>query len=407
MPPTAPLDVPGFRLGYRPALDGLRGVALVVVVLFHGHVPGVRAGHAGLTVFFVLSAFLITVLLLQEHREVGHVALGPFYARRFLRIYPGLLVFVLVAAVFVQLTAAPGTAVEQWRSAGWVLAGLANVQHVLGDDRLLLLEHTWSIAVELQFYVLWPLVLLAALRRGVPWQRIVAGSVAAAVAVLLVREVWWLAATQDPTRDGALVALREPALRLAGGPLYPRFLTGTDLRVDHLLVGCIAGLLTYHGWVDRLREHRTATVAASVVAAGYLVWFVTVVDVHDAGWRRFLFSGGSTLVAVAAAVIIVTVVVAPESLVPRLLERRSVVWLGTISYGVYLWHVPIYRLLRQEFGHLPLTQLVPAGAAAAVVLALVSYHGLERWALAQKRRFAPRLGRERTGSARTARPPLP
>ncbi len=394
--PASPLpDDPGFRLGYRPGLDGLRGVALVVVTLFHAQVPWIRAGHVGLTTFFVLSGFLITVLMLQEQRDVGTVHLGRFYARRGLRIYPALVVFVLAIGVYVQLSASAATARAQWLSGVSVLAGVGNLQHVMTRHPLLLLEHTWSIAVELQFYLLWPLVLLWAVRRGTSWRRIVTAMVTVSLVVLVVRGVWWHLATLPEDVGGSLASVRLAARELAFSRVYPRFLTGTDLRIDHLMIGCLVGIAAMRGHLDRLRPHRSRLVAASFVAAGYLVWFAATVDER---WWGFMFAGGETLGAIAGAVIIVTCVVAADSPVPRALSARLFVWLGGISYGVYLWHVPLYRILRERAGDWPLWLRTAVGGLGAIALALLSYHLVERWALAQKRRFEPEPRRAETAA---------
>lgn len=386
MAPTEQPDA-AFRLGYRPGLDGLRGLALIVVVLFHAQLPFIKAGHMGLTIFFVLSGFLITVLMLQEFRDAGDVQLGRFFARRTLRIYPALLVFLPAVGLYTQLTASPATARAHWLSVVSVFTGVSNIVHGATSHPLILLEHTWSIAVELQFYLLWPIVLLWALRRGTPWRVIATWMLRVAVAVVIVRAGWWLLATLPDDVTGTLATAKEVARRTAFARVYPRILTGTDLRVDHLMIGCLVGLAAFHGQLDRLQAHRRRVVAASLLAVAYITWFTVTVDVD---WWDFMFSGGSTLVAISAAVIIITCIVVADSPVPRVLANRVLVWFGTISYGVYLWHVPLYRILRERVPDWSLWEQAAVGGIAAVLLALLSYHLIERRALAQKRRFEPR-----------------
>lgn len=398
MAPTERSSGAPFRLGYRPGLDGLRGLGLIVVTLFHAQVPGIRAGHVGLTIFFVLSAFLITVLTLQERRDVGHVHLGRFYLRRMLRIHPALVLFILAVGAYVQLTATAPTARAQWLAGVSTLAGLSNLQHIATEQPLLLLEHTWSIAVELQFYLLWPPVLLWAVARGTSWRRMVEWMLGIAVAVLLIRTFWWQLTLLPSTDQQPLETIRVLSRQLSFHRVYPRFLTGTDLRLDHLLIGCVLGVVAANGHLERLRPYRQRLVAAAGGAMAYLVWFVAFVDVRDKGWLTFLFSGGSTLVAVAAAVVIATCILAADSPVPRFLANRVFVWLGTISYGVYLWHVPIFRIMRERLDW-PVWQQASIGSGAAIALALLSYHLLEKRALAQKRRFEPVRRRAELSSA--------
>ncbi len=355
-----------FRLGHRPALDGLRGYALVIVVLFHAEMPWVRLGHAGLILFFVLSGFLITVLMLQEFEATGGVDMKEFYRRRALRIVPALVLFSLAAGLYVQVVASPSTARSQWLAVLATLGFVSNWVEVLTDIPTRLVQHTWSVGVEVQFYLVFPVLFWVALRRGVSWRRIVGTTIAVIVAVVVVRALWWHFRWGVDRR------------------LYGRIHAGTDMRLDQLLIGCLLGMAAFHGKLEWFRRRPRLTGWLAVVGMGWITWFATL-GVH----REVQFSGASTLVAVAGGLVIVAGIVAEDAVVTRVLSHRLLVWFGTVSYAVYLWHVPIYRVLREKAPGLNLAETAVIGAVLAFAAGSVSYYGVERWFLKRKK---PRAG---------------
>jgi peptidoglycan/LPS O-acetylase OafA/YrhL len=146
---TLPPDADGFRLGYRPALDGLRGVAALLVMSFHFQIPGWSGGFLGVDVFFVLSGFLITSLLLEEWQRSGTVCLRRFFLRRALRLFPALVLVLLVTAPFVSYR--------------WPLVALGYVANWALAFKFVTfgpISHVWSLSVEEQFYLIWPIVFL-------------------------------------------------------------------------------------------------------------------------------------------------------------------------------------------------------------------------------------------------------
>src|SRR5205823_6453336 len=213
-----------FRLGYRPYLDGLRGIFVLLVLMLHADVPFTRGGYIGVDGFFVLSGFLITALLVQEWGRTEKIDLIAFYRRRILRLFPALLALLIACALFTLFYTTGAAAEDNWRGilsalvyvGNWTRIGyLGNWHHGLG-----MLDHTWSLAVEEQFYLTWPLLLAFMLSRRFAVRRIFAIAVSLLFASALLKVV----------------------LMYSEGPIT-RIGIGTDTRADALLAGCVVALL--------------------------------------------------------------------------------------------------------------------------------------------------------------------
>ena len=343
------------RLGYRPALDGIRGLAIAAVVAFHSF-GWPAAGYLGVDLFFVLSGFLITTLLLEERLEQGRVSLRDFYARRALRLLPALIVMLVVVVAFAGGRAvATGNEHHLGRILVMALAGLGyatNLVLATSANSVPSLGHLWSLATEEQFYLLWPptlaLVLLGR-RRG-------------ALAILALAL--------------GLVVFRQFALQGSGVPGY-RLDFAPDTRGSSIIIGCIVAVF----WrAQRPRPPRLA--ALGLVFATWLILF-------DVG--RHLYEGGLVIFGAAAALFILRAL-DPSTLEARVLSVPPLVALGRISYPLYLWHVPVLVGLgvivpgRLAAGGLA-RQLV--GVVLAIVLAMLSYRFVEKPFLRRKRRLRP------------------
>ena len=302
------------RLGYQPALDGLRGVAIALVVSFHAF--GWPAdGTLGVDLFFVLSGFLITNLLLEEHRGAGRISLRRFYIRRARRLLPALLV--LLSALLLLGLGSSGLRSPIGLGLASALTYTSNIV-VAADPSAVpaAMVHLWSLAAEEQFYIAWPLVLMLCLRCGA--RRITLSTLFA----LLV----------------AAIAYRVGLLR-AGVPVQ-RLYYGPDTHADPLLVGCIFGCLFHWSHVPRqlLASQRLRMVLAGCALAALLASaiFAHVVPARVAYETQLLPTG----TAILAGVAIVCVVTGP-SLFARLLSAAPLAGLGRISYSLYLWHLPV------------------------------------------------------------------
>ena len=375
--PGAPVGAA--RLRHEPALDGLRGLAVAAVVVFHlGRLPG---GFLGVDLFFVLSGFLITSLLLAEHRGTGGVALGSFWARRARRLLPAL--FLVVAAVALLIaTLTPAGERPAFRGDGLATLGYVANWHAMADEagywdmftQPSPLDHMWSLAIEEQFYVVWPLVTigLLALARRRSWAvaTVVAGAAAAgAAASFLV-----LAATYDPLDTN-------------------RAYYGTDARVGPTLLGVSLAALSVArmrarpdaGAGDGAGDGATARPAApagtsaavaalGVVALGVTAWCVLVVD----GTGPAYYRGGLVAFSVAAVALVHAVTAGGGGPVGRVLRVRPLVALGTISYGVYLWHWPVIVYLTPERAGRGGLALDVLRVAVTLVVSVASFVLVER-----------------------------
>jgi peptidoglycan/LPS O-acetylase OafA/YrhL len=313
-------------LPHRRGLDGLRAFAVLAVLLYHADVSWVPGGFLGVDVFFVISGYLITSLLLAEVVSTQRVSLRAFWKRRARRLLPA--VGALLVGVTLLALVSAHDSVERLR--GDVLAALTYSsnwwQIVRGETyfesfgRPPLLRHLWSLAVEEQLYIVLPLVITLLLRTGVlRFRRAVAMAVlglAAASMVLL--DALWVDA--DPSRAWY----------------------GTDSRAGGLLVG--VGLAVLWPMATRPKWRgvgRTLIDGAAVVSVVGLVVVMTVVDAADG----FLHPWGFALTSVMAGILVVAIT-SPTSRVHRYLGMRPLQWLGTRSYAIYLWHWPIFMLTR-------------------------------------------------------------
>lgn len=306
-----------FRLGYRPALDGLRAFSILAVMGFHAQVPFLAGGHIGVSVFFVLSGFLITTLLLEEWALTGRIALGAFYFRRAVRLFPAL--FLLLVVVFFRSFFEPNAEkADAARTAVFLsLAYVSNWARAAGVS-LEALDHTWSLAIEEQFYLVWPLTLwlcawLNARRRVVM------------LVVLL----------------GVTGSVAVRAFLLEGGWPVSRLYSGTDTRADSLFTGAAVGLIAAYGGLPHLARHARRLRVMAALGACVLVYLAA-----SARWdERYVRMGAESWLSLAVALILVEILLGPSIVTRALLETRPMVWIGGISYGLYIWHFPVFGYL--------------------------------------------------------------
>ena len=313
----------------------------------HGGIPGMGGGFLGVDVFFVLSGFLITSLLLDELGGNGRIDLPGFWIRRARRLLPALVLMVLTVAVTRQLL--PQEAVAALRGdAIAAFCWVANWRFVTRQTDYFTqgatpspLQHTWSLGVEEQYYLVWPLLLIAvavlSAARAKRRARVTLGSV---------RFVVFLVATLGT------LASATASVVLASHAARDRVYFGTDTRVQALLTGAAAAALLVEDWSElnrgwsliRSRWGRRAARLLPVVG----LMALALAAHHVTGSAAEFRSGLLTAVPVAAVIVVSSVALDQDGAVARVLACPPMVWLGTISYGVYLWHWPIFMVLNGE-----------------------------------------------------------
>jgi peptidoglycan/LPS O-acetylase OafA/YrhL len=300
------------RLGHVPALDGLRGIAIASVLLFHTmRVP--RGGFLGVDVFFVLSGFLITTLLIQEWQAMGRISLRHFYRRRALRLLPALLamltVFTFEGAVLYGFGQLDAASFHRW----WVsdVSGVLYVQNIykaMSDSNTVVgVGQLWSLGAEEQFYLVWPVVLIWLLRRRSN-PRTIAAVAGGAAALILGHRV---------------------ELVLTGAPSRWIFFSPTS-RSDPIMFGCFIGVCYAFGLVGT-RVVRAARLVAPVAACVGLMMIMTQRNLDTA-------FPGLLLLELATGVVLLASLAPGTGIVARGLACAPLAGLGRISYGVYVWH---------------------------------------------------------------------
>jgi len=346
------------RLAYQPALDGLRALAVGAVIAYHLDPSWARGGFLGVDAFFVLSGFLITSLLLGEWGQSQTIKFAAFWGRRARRLLPALLLVLAAVAVYAA-TSVPATNLGQLRGDG--LATLfygANWRFIVtGQSYFTLytaaspLRHMWSLAIEEQFYLVWPLVAFACLRlaRGRRWL------LAAVCALGTVASALIMAAVYSPA---------DPS----------RAYYGTDSRAQLLLIGCLLAIVL-NRWKPRGASARATVSVAGVAGLAYCAWAWADISDH-AAW---MYRGGYLLFGLAVVAVIAAVVQPdrPRYLLRSLLSLPPVVWVGRISYGLYLWHWPVIVYVTPDRAGVDGWQLALLRVALTFAIATLSFYLVE------------------------------
>ncbi len=344
------------RVPYSPALDGVRALAVIAVLIYHAGLDWLPGGFLGVEIFFTISGYLITSLLLAEWRQTNRIVLKNFWLRRARRLLPALFFIVIASLAFAvlflpeEVTKLRADALAAFGySTNWYLI-FSRQSYFETVGRPSLLRHLWSLAVEEQFYVLWPLIFVFTMRRWRP--RSVLMGVLATVA--------------------ASVALM--ALLYVPGADPSRVYYGTDTRASGILIGVALAYVWAPGraqgrWVDKLPFD-----LIGLAALGALVACCLRINEFD----DFLYRGGFPVTALSTAVLIAAVVHPRGRRIAAVLGSPPLVWLGLRSYGVYLWHWPVFMLTRPQLD-VSLDGLALLGLRFGLTLALsvLSYRFLE------------------------------
>lgn len=338
-----------------PGLDGIRALSIVLVLAGHAFPFSARwyvgeLANLGVRCFFVLSGFLITTLLLGEFQENGAIALGKFYARRTLRIFPAFYAFLLVLFLAERLALVPGI-----DASSWIHAFTYTMDYVGLKDRPWNLGHIWSLAVEEQFYLLWP----------------------TALALLRPRKGMWLAVA---------AILVVPIIRWSTWRFFPQYAGGIKWQFhtvcDALASGCLLAGVRHALWTRPAYRRWLTSRAFIVVPIGVLLVNRIVV-----GRPQVNYLVGQTVMNLGIALCIDYVLRHHDGVVGRLLELRPVVFVGTLSYSIYLWQQLFFNPQPQAW-----ICRFPFNVLATLAAAWLSYTLIERPFLSLRHRFAAPQG---------------
>lgn len=348
------MDKGKYRFSYIPELDGIRGFAIFFVMIFHTGIPLFKGGFIGVDIFFVLSGFLICSILLKEHALNHKINLKHFYLRRILRLAPALLL--LLAAYFLisyfslfsqSKANFDSILIALFYSSNWVRA--FNL-HEMG-----LLSHTWSLSIEEQFYMLWPALLIVLLRIRSK----------KTVAIII-----------------SLIAISSWILRIIlaySGTAVERLYNGLDTRADALLTGCILAVILSSEKVNIKKQNTRKLVGYMGLLA--VVFYSAIL--FNVSWRNLnMYYWASSVMQVLTAFLILHVICSKDSWITRIFALKPVVWIGSISYGLYLWHDPVFEIMRiNGYSQLGIAVI---GSLITFSIAVLSYYIIEKPILALK-----------------------
>ena len=342
--PETPLHA-GLRLHQLPTLSGLRAIAVFLVIFYHCGFEWVPGG-LGVLMFFVISGFLITWLLLKENSRRGTVSLRRFYARRALRIGPAFYAYALLTLVLLKVLHKP----IPWPSAVAALLYVENYMQAWYGDPGTGFSHTWSLAIEEQFYLLWPLLFLTIRTRLALLIRVPAAII---VTVWIYR------------------AVLKFGLHVWQGYFYEAF----DTRLDHLLIGCLLAVLLYSARDHRVWQLLCGRLWLAGVTVGLLVVSVMAENQYKDVYRD---SVGFIVNPLLCAVLIPQLISLRDSWLVRWLEWPPVRYLGTISYSLYLYQQLVLTPVAKMLGRTPFALQVAGSVAFLIAVASASYFVIEK-----------------------------
>ncbi len=397
------------QLPYSPGLDGLRAFAVIAVMVYHANHAWLSGGFLGVEVFFVISGYLITLLLIAEHERTDRVNLGQFWLRRARRLLPALFVLLIGLAVYLTLFNRRPLGRSRGDFIGGFFYGSNWYQIVVGQnytdaEAFAPLRHLWSLAVEEQFYLVWPLVMLLILRRGrdrLPrvalWLFGIGFAITVAVGTFFVSGDVTVECSPDSMRGYVSVFGRCININDA---LY----LGTFSRAGGVLLGAAFAMIwrplaLMRGPMRRKGHLLDAIAIVGLFGLAYMMW---TIELSESGIRfgtrydPWLFRGGFFLTGVITLTVIAAVV-HRQAFLGRLLGNPVLNWIGTRSYGLYLFHWPIYQIIRKYAG---VGMTVPQFILAMVItvpITELSYrlvetpirrHGLIGWRTESRRSLA-------------------
>lgn len=339
------------KLGYQPALDGVRAIAVVLVMFLHAHFQLANNGQIGVSLFFSMSGFLITTLLYEEFRNTGSISFSGFYLRRTFRLFPALFVLLAVCIIYVAwFVNDPIRKGEIWKE---IYASALYVYNISWSwdwgKGSLLLGHTWSLAVEEQFYLIWPWILIWFLKKD--WLKLLMWILFGFISLS------WLARSFGWT-----------------GSVYQ------SLVQESIFMGCFFALIRLNDMMIKISDWFLL----------FLVSVICILGLIPVDSPINLFNP----IGLIGGVLFIGLTQNQHGLTARLLSIKPLVFIGKISYGMYLWHLPVFRWFSYH-AHLPGYQ---AFLGKFLITFLLTYLS---WMLIEKR--STRLGRALSDKIKTGK----
>ena len=337
---------------YEPALDGIRGFAVLSVMVFHAIPVQVSGGFLGVDVFFALSGYLITGLLLSEHLKTGKIDFWRFFAKRGFRLMPALVSMLIVYGLMIWAFKPSADLKNQGLDILAAFLYVTNWVRVANHNQVSDLGHTWSLGVEAQFYLVWPFILVLLIRCFGFKRRLLIAVVSLAVFSYGIR--YWL------VHQGVDVS---------------RVYNGTDARAETVMWGAALAVTLRLDLTSPLVNAQKKAIWPTMLA--WLSLAALAVAIVKTQWLSdFYYQMGITVVALLSIFLIGYLHLFENTFIRRIFEYKLVVWVGAISYGLYVWHFPIYQMII-SWG-LDGWYLLSLGLLLTFVAAAISFYGLER-----------------------------
>lgn len=334
-----------FSKSHLPALDGVRAVAVFLVIFFHFGFLRVPGAH-GVMIFFVLSGFLITWLLIKENEKTGTISLTGFFKRRTLRIFPAFYAYWLLLVGYLLVTRRPVLWPHAWSSFFYV----SNYYIAVHGDPNNGFSHTWSLAIEEQFYLLWPLVFLL-------WRRSLART--ATFLVVLILTVW------------VYRAVLCFGFAMSQDYIYAAF----DTRLDELMVGCLTAIIIKQG---RLSVFWRAATAHALLPLVTIALILVSIFIGDAYIYRYRDVFGFAIEPPLIAILLVQMIVLSTTPLWSWTEWPVLKFLGRISYSLYLYQQLTLAPAKRMFGSYPLMVQLIAAILITIIVAAISFYVIEQ-----------------------------
>jgi peptidoglycan/LPS O-acetylase OafA/YrhL len=362
---------PKFRLGNRPPLTGFRAFALTTVLVYHSNFKTWPGSWIAIQMFFVLSGFLITAMLASEGDRNGRVSLKGFYSRRAARLLPPLVLTIALLAIYASFVHVADASQRLWGDSAAALFYYADYRQALGHQPFFgYLAQTWSLSVEEQFYIIWSVLMVTAV--ALHRRKLAYGFAIAGLVLSNADRLWQVYSSPHFT----------PAL-------FARLYYAFDTRSDAIFVGCLLGLLATDGFLSQWRRRSAQILSvAAVVSVAFLVWILFNAPL----FQQRLVVWWIPATTLASAIIIVYFVICPRGTGSRFVGLGLFVFLGDLTYTLYLVHWPVYLALQPgangtHWSYWP-TELVRLAIIFAIAIA--SWFLIEKPLLRWRQRSAAR-----------------